>query len=174
MDKFNTIESIYKLYMQDVYFYLLSLSRKKEVAEDLLQDTFYKAYIHLETFRNGNFKPWLFKIAYHTYIDWYRRERHVAIVPQEQIDGYINEQHQSAEDEYLFHYQMDLWLQWTEQLNWQQRHSLILRDLHDFSYAEIAEQLHMSLSAVKVAIYRGRKYIKQRLEAEKDELSRGS
>lgn len=172
MKKKDTIESIYQLYMKDVYHYLLSLSRKKEVAEDLLQDTYYKAYIHLETFRGGEFKPWLFKIAYHSYIDWYRKAKREHVVDRDVLDGYLSVHLQSAEDDYFVRYEMNKWLKWTEQLNWQQRHALILRDLYEFSYAEICEQLNMSLSAVKIAIYRGRQQIKKRLEAEKDELSR--
>lgn len=172
MTKKDTLESIYQLYMKDVYHYLLSLSRKKEVAEDLLQDTFFKAYIYLETFRGGEYKPWLFKIAYHSYIDWYRKEQREIVVERDVLEGHLSVHFQSAEDDYLFRYELNKWLKWTEQLNWQQRHSLILRDLYEFSYAEIGELLNMNLSAVKIAIYRGRQYIKKRLEAEDNDLSR--
>ena len=82
MGKKETIESIYQLYMPDIFRYLLSLCRNKHIAEDLLQDTFYKAYVHVELFRGDDFKPWLFKIAYHTYIDWQRKERRVQVVEQ--------------------------------------------------------------------------------------------
>ncbi|HHY22431.1 MAG TPA: RNA polymerase sigma factor [Bacilli bacterium] len=167
MRKKETIESIYQLYMQDLYRYLLSLCRNKHVAEDLLQDTFYKAYIHLELFRGAEFKPWLFKIAYHTYIDWQRKEKSAQAVEQGILEGYISVGLNSAEDDYFQQYKIETWLDWTEQLNWQQRHTLILRDFYDFTYDEISELLDMSLSAVKVSIYRGRKYIQKRMKEEK-------
>lgn len=172
MNKNETLETIYMLHMKDVYYYLLSLSRNKEVAEDLLQDTYYKAYIHLETFRGGEFKPWLFKIAYYTYIDWYRKSRREQAVDKDILEGHLSVQLQSAEDDYFVRYELDAWLTWTEQLNWEQRHTLILRDLYGFSYAEICDQLNMKLSSVKIAIYRARQQWKKRLEAEKNELSR--
>lgn len=161
------IESIYKLYMHDLYRYLLSLCRNKHVAEDLLQDTFYKAYIHLELYRGADFKPWLFKIAYHTYIDWFRKERRVQVVEQGILEGYISVELQSAEDDYFQQYKIETWLSWTEKLNWQQRHALILRDFYDFTYDEISELLDISLSAVKVSIYRGRQAIQKRMKEEK-------
>lgn len=170
MDKKTTLESIYRLYMKDVYYYLLSLSRKKELAEDLLQDTFYKAYIYIESFRGGNFKPWLFKIAYNSYIDWCRKAKWERVVEQDVLEGYLTVQLQSAEDEFFVKYNINKWLGWTEELNWQQRHALILRDLYDFSYEEIADQLEISLSNVKISIYRGRQQIKKRLEVERNDL----
>ena len=74
---------------------------------------------------------------------------------------------QSAEEEYLHQFEIETWLGWTEQLNWQQRHTLILRDIYDFTYDEISELLDISLSAVKVSIYRGRQHIKKRMKEEK-------
>lgn len=65
------IEEIYKVYINDVYRYLFSLSRSHHVAEDLMQETFYRAYLYLEDYENQKVKSWLFKVAYHTFICFY-------------------------------------------------------------------------------------------------------
>lgn len=75
-----TIEKIYKLYINDVYRYLYSLSCSHHVAEDLVQETFYRAYLYLEDYENQNVKSWLFKVAYHTFVDYIRKEKRVANV----------------------------------------------------------------------------------------------
>ncbi|EEL82213.1 RNA polymerase sigma-70 factor, ECF subfamily [Bacillus cereus AH1271] len=65
------IEEIYKVYINDVYRYLFSFSRSHHVAEDLMQETFYRAYLHLEDYENQKVKSGLFKVAYHTFICFY-------------------------------------------------------------------------------------------------------
>lgn len=74
------IEEIYKVYINDVYRYLFSLSRSHHVAEDLMQETFYRAYLYLEDYENQKVKSWLFKVAYHTFIDFVRKEKKVTFV----------------------------------------------------------------------------------------------
>ncbi len=46
------IEEIYKVYINDVYRYLFSLSRSHHLAEDLMQETFYRAFLYLEDYEN--------------------------------------------------------------------------------------------------------------------------
>ena len=69
------IEQLYTIYMNDLYRYLYSLCRNHSTAEDLLQDTFYKAHITLLANDIIDIKPWLFKVAYYTYIDFSRKEK---------------------------------------------------------------------------------------------------
>lgn len=51
MIKRSTLESVYRTYMPDVYRYLRSLCGDDAAAEDLVQETFYRAYLHLEKSR---------------------------------------------------------------------------------------------------------------------------
>ncbi|MFV0954977.1 RNA polymerase subunit sigma, partial [Bacillus paranthracis] len=66
--------------------YLFSLSRSHHVAEDLMQETFYRAYLYLEDYENQKVKSWLFKVAYHTFIDFVRKERKVTFVGTEELE----------------------------------------------------------------------------------------
>lgn len=56
-----TIDEIYQMYMNDVYRFLLSMTKDKHLAEDLLQETFMRAYIHIHSYDHSKVKPWLFK-----------------------------------------------------------------------------------------------------------------
>jgi RNA polymerase sigma-70 factor, ECF subfamily len=63
-------------YWQPVYCWLLRLSHSHQEAEDLTQETFQKALTGLASFRTGtSWKPWLFRIAYHSFLNRRRAER---------------------------------------------------------------------------------------------------
>lgn len=165
--KGDSLEAVYKCYMNDIYRYLLSLAGHPQTAEDLLQDTFVKAYEHLEGYQGEKVRPWLFKAAYHAYVDWYRREkRQIATDP-----GLFAEINQvtdpGPEEAYLYKEKINHWLKVTEALPEKSRQILILRDYYEFSYQEIANILNISLANVKVSLYRARQTIR---EVMKDEL----
>lgn len=74
----QSLDEIYRFYMHNVYRYLFSLCRDVHLAEDLLQETFFRAYLHIEELHDEKVKPWLFRVAHHVFIDHHRREkRHV-------------------------------------------------------------------------------------------------
>ncbi len=64
-----TIDEIYQMYMNDVYRFLLSMTKDKHLAEDLLQETFMRAYIHIHSYDHSKVKPWLFQVARNAFID---------------------------------------------------------------------------------------------------------
>lgn len=56
MMKRSTLESVYRKYMPDLYRYLRTLCGDDAAAEDLVQETFYRAYLHLENYRDEKVK----------------------------------------------------------------------------------------------------------------------
>ena len=76
-------------HMDALYGAALRLTRSPKDAEDLVQDTFLKAFRFFDSFEKGtNIKAWLFKIQTNTFINKYRRkvkEREVAEAPPEDI-----------------------------------------------------------------------------------------
>ena len=72
------MEEIYKEYSKIVYTYLLSLTCNSELAEELMQETFYSAIKNINKFRNeSSMKTWLCKIAKNKWFDynwcyWYK------------------------------------------------------------------------------------------------------
>lgn len=72
----QNFEKIYAEYFSDVYRYALSLSQNESVAEEITQETFFKALRHIDRF-NGNCKlyVWLCQIAKNTYFSYYKNEK---------------------------------------------------------------------------------------------------
>lgn len=67
------MEEIYKEYSKIVYNYLLSLTCNSELAEELMQETFYSAVKNINKFRNeSSMKTWLCKIAKNRWIDYFK------------------------------------------------------------------------------------------------------
>lgn len=165
--KGDSLEALYKAYMNDIYHYLLNLCHNPQTAEDLVQETFVRAYDGLESYSGERVRPWLFKTAHNAYIDWYRREKR-----QIQTDPHLLAQLSRTalpgpEAAYLQREQIQCWLAATDKLGEKSRQAMILRDYYGFTYQEIAEILGLSLANVKVTLYRARKVIN---EVIKDEL----
>ncbi|MFF2885923.1 sigma-70 family RNA polymerase sigma factor [Paenibacillus sp. NPDC057967] len=157
------MDHIYRQYGQDLYRYLCSLAASPQVAEDLMQDTFYKAYVYLESYDNERIKPWLFKVAYHAFIDWQRKERRStpyepAWMEQTVASGGTA---RSAEQEALAREAAESWLSLLGKLSINKRHVVLLRDHYQLSYQEIADITGMSISSVKINIHRGREELRR-------------
>ncbi|UII56583.1 hypothetical protein LS684_03615 [Cytobacillus spongiae] len=73
------LDRIFEAYVDDLYRYLYSLSKNHHTAEDLVQETFYRAYLQLLEDGISNIKPWLFKVAYHAFIDLTRKQTRLII-----------------------------------------------------------------------------------------------
>ena len=70
------IEELYKVHSDRVYSYIYLLVRHRECAEDLTQETFYKAYKGLDSFnKQASTTTWLLKIARNVTYDYFRRKR---------------------------------------------------------------------------------------------------
>lgn len=165
----DSLESIYKNYMNDLYLYLFQLSGNSQTAEDLVQDVFLKAYEHLDSFRGDSIRPWLFRAAYNSYIDRYRKEKRSTLTEPRIINTLNRGQESSPEAKYLIKEKLKLWLETVNSLPEKQRQVILLRDNHELTYQEISQVLSLSISNVKVLLYRARQTVK---EVIKDELQR--
>lgn len=162
------LEEIYSLYMQDLYRYVYSLCKNKSLAEDIVQETFYRAYFHLESYREEKIKPWLFKVAYHTFIDLLRKEKRVTYYEDlDMIHSQIKKEIKSAEEEFFIQDRIEHWFRILDTLPVSKRNIVLLRDYYHFSYQEIADMLGISLAKVKVTIFRVRKEIQKKMDIEK-------
>lgn len=128
----------------------------KDLADDLAQDTFVKAYLTCDSFRNeASFTSWILKIAYNTFLSSQRSSHsNVSISEAENISG--QEKTDSG-----FEYQ-DLYYA-LEQLNKKERTTLLLFYMQGYSIKEIADITDTTPDAVKQQLSRGRKNLKSRL-----------
>ena len=152
-----SLEELYRRYRSAVQQYLRQLCGSADLAEELTQETFVKAGVGLLGFR-GECSPatWLFRIARNAYLDHLRRPSATRIdtdellaIPDEAPYGDPARQYAAGEQRS----QIALAL---AQLPEKQRSILLLRDNEGLAYAEIADVLGISLSAVKVNLFRAR------------------
>lgn len=76
----RSLDELYRYHMQDVYRYVLFLCRDHHLAEDLTQETFTRAYSHLEGLEDTErVKRWLFRVARNAFIDRTRKANRMQI-----------------------------------------------------------------------------------------------
>jgi RNA polymerase sigma-70 factor (ECF subfamily) len=138
--------------------------RNDELAEDITQEAFVKAYFNLNKLQNpGSFKSWLFRIANNNTLDYLRRKRLPQIDVDDQLrESYVDEgnpeqEHQQASRSK--HIQSAL-----AKLKEDQRSILIMCDLQGLSYAEISEALNIPFGTVQSRIFYARKKLKEHLD----------
>jgi RNA polymerase sigma factor (sigma-70 family) len=156
----QAFERLYQRYVGDVYRYALALLRNPTDAEDVTQTTFMNAY---RAFKRGDEiqKPhnWLIKITHNVARSRYAHAgRRVQEVP---LEEHIEQLAVPVDDKA----NLDTVLRALGQLPFNQRAALVMRELEGRSYAEIAETLGVSVSAVETLIFRSRKSLRVKMSA---------
>lgn len=172
----GAFNALVEFYQRQVYNLCLRMVGSA-AAEDVAQETFIAAYRRLGTFRGGNFRAWLLRIAANLSRDELRRRRGRPATSLEAAlaTGPVADVPSSAagpEDEALrreiaLHLQQGL-----ATLPPEQRLAVILRDVHGLSYEELAVTLACSLGTVKSRIARGRARMRQYLMERRELLPR--
>lgn len=71
-------EDVYKQYHRDVYYFLLSMCGNPELAEELTQETFYRALANIHRFKGEcQLKSWLCQIGKNAYLSWAKKQKHL-------------------------------------------------------------------------------------------------
>lgn len=145
--------SIVEQWADNVYRFVLSNSKDKDIAQDVVQDTFEKFWIKKDTIETTKAKSYLFTTAYHTFIDYTRKMKRMTDFSEVDFNAHKDYNQYSDVSEILH--------QAIAQLPEQQRAVILLRDYEGYNYDEIADITDLSLSQVKVYIFRGRSYLKK-------------
>ena len=167
-EKVKTLEDIYKKYRADIYNYLYFQTTNAHISEELCQDVFLKAFKGLASYEGrSSIKTWLYCIAHNVYVSWYRREVKIEFLPLEKnvidslksMDGNPEVAVESKENS-------EEVMKVLYKLKEEYRTVLILSELNELSYDEIATTLDWSLSKVKTTLYRARIQFKTLFEKE--------
>jgi RNA polymerase sigma-70 factor (ECF subfamily) len=153
----------------------LRMTRNRADAEDLVQETFTKAWRAFDSYQQGtNLRAWLFRIMTNTYINKYnaRMRRPVETELDEVEELFLfkrlgafdqSKMNQSAEDQMLEMFTDDEVKKAIEELPEAFRIPLLLSDLEGFSYKEIAEMTDVPIGTVMSRLHRGRKAMQKML-----------
>jgi RNA polymerase sigma-70 factor, ECF subfamily len=174
----GAFNSLVHRYQSPVFTLCLRLIGNREAAEDAAQETFLSAYRALPKFAGQNFRAWLLRIAANQSKDeWRRRKRKDQAASLDEIFDHIDSPVEVADDSPG----ADRLLEMKEigeimqrallQLPFDQRQAVLLVDIHDYHYEEVAAMTGASLGTVKSRVHRGRERLRQVLAARPELLS---
>jgi RNA polymerase sigma-70 factor (ECF subfamily) len=158
--------------LSEMYAAALRLTRNPTDAEDVLQETYLRAYRGFGTFKEGtNLRAWLYRILTNAFINTYRkRQREPQTVSDEEVpEWYLYERlggegaEASAEAEVLESLPDEDVQEALASLPEQFRLAVLLADVEGFSYKEIAEILDVPIGTVMSRLHRGRRALEKRL-----------
>lgn len=165
-------------FLQQLYNYAFYLTKDEDDANDLVQDTFIKAFRFMDNFQDGtNEKAWLFKIMKNGFINDYRRKTNK---PVHFSFDTLYEQGDSEDSDDLNEIADNDYIQTTdaykgligdevtralESLQSDYRQIILLADIEEFSYEELSEILEIPIGTVRSRLFRARNLLKDKLKA---------
>ncbi|MBI3194367.1 MAG: sigma-70 family RNA polymerase sigma factor [Ignavibacteriae bacterium] len=158
-------------HMNLLYNYAHWMTGDRDEADDLLQETFLKAYRFWDKFEKGtNLKAWLFKIMKNSYINMYRKDkREPDKVDYEEVQNFYNEIRAESTDPNDLQQQIfgglldDEVTSALESLPEDFRTVIILCDIEGLPYEEIAEFVDCPIGTVRSRLHRARKMLQTQL-----------
>ena len=160
------VEALFAKHHGEIYAYLVRMLRDADLAADLTQDAFVKAYKNYDTLeKDENARAWLYQIAHRVALDELRRRKIVRMIPW---TGESRGAAPSAE-----RLAMDLRLSGPleralARIPERQRAALLLAELHDLSGLELAEAMGVSHVAARAILTRARESLRRALADEQD------
>lgn len=160
--KNDLINELFINKMNVIYRYLLKIGCNKSDAEDITQETFYKALTYIEGIDISKMSSWLFRVAINKYYDLCRkRNRHVNV----SIDGDVLKGKLLTEslcEDYILNLErkQDI-LHTLNSLNDTYKNLLILKYDINLSYKDIADVLDININTVKTYLSRAREQFKK-------------
>ena len=160
------VEGLFAKHHGEIYAYLVRMLRDGELASDLTQDAFVKAYKNYDTLeKDENARAWLYQIAHRVALDELRRRKIVRMIPW---TGESRGASPSAE-----HLAMNLRLSGPleralAQIPERQRAALLLAELHDLTGLELAAAMGVSHVAARAILTRARESLRRALVIEKE------
>jgi len=151
-------QQIYNLYFKDVYKYALSLSRDPHIAEEITQDTFFRALKSIDSFRGQcRLYVWLCQIAKNTYYSYSQKQARTPAeqepAPGETLEEHLLTKESAFEIHKILHHLPDPY-----------KEVFSLRIFGELSFSQIGELFGKTESWARVTYYRARLKIKEEIK----------
>lgn len=160
------IEELFQKHHGEIYAYLVRMLRDPELAADLTQDAFIKAYRAHDSLEDpAHARAWLYQIAHRVALDEIRRRKIVRFLPWtgESYGTAPSAEHLALEGRLSSDLQRAL-----ARIPERQRAALLLAELHDLTGLELASALGVSHVAARALLTRARDSLRRELSAERD------
>ncbi len=153
------IEEIYKKYFATVYKYLFCLTQNSDIAEELTQETFYRAVKKIDTFKgNCKISVWLCQIAKNLWYDEYKKQTKIKSIDEEETFLVAIE---NTEDIAISNnIKLDLFKK-MQLLDNQTKEVMYLRLTGELSFKEIGDVLNKTENWARVTFYRGKQKLRE-------------
>ena len=166
-------KALFEMYRQAIFHIAVKIVRNPEEANDLVQETFIKAFGSLKTYdHNYRFSTWLYKIAANCSIDFLRKRKIDSMSLDKPIptkDGDVQmgipDDTYNPEKDLRSHEQSIGIEEAIESLPEKYREVIVLRHKEDKPYEEIASLLNVPVGTVKARIFRARELLKKKLKS---------
>lgn len=147
-------------YSDPLYRHALGMTGSPDVAEDILQASFIKAYSHLGEVR-GRFDAWLFRIVANSCKDWLKniRRTHVSYEEDDQPSSFSTPEEDMSRNELRTDLEYAL-----ARLPESLREAFVMKHVEGRSYEEMADLLETTVGALKMRVHRAREALQALLE----------
>jgi RNA polymerase sigma-70 factor, ECF subfamily len=163
----DTFQRIYEKYHHDLFQFLFYMVKNRELAEDLVQEVYIRVLKAYDKFEGrSSEKTWLFSIARHVAIDWFRKQKSIRsrIIEKFDWDKQQIEGDQPLPEEVAMQNEQVQWIYRSlDTCSIDQRSVLILRYLQELSITETAEALGWTVSKVKTTQHRAIKQLQKQM-----------
>lgn len=149
-------ETIWRTFRGPLRTLIIRQTHRAQEAEDILQDVFLKIYSRMDSLRDEQkLRPWIYQIARHAIIDYYRKEKPVVALPAELPES--NEPDETNLNKELAQCLRKM----IRKLPEKYREAIQLTEFEGLSQKDLSERLGLSFSGAKSRVQRGRQMLKK-------------
>ena len=168
----NAFTALVEMNQERLFASMIQVTGSPEEAEEVVQEAFIRAFLKLDTFqRNSQFFTWLYRIAFNSALTRKRRNRaRVSLDHWRENNGLeVTDTADAVDEPMLRQERVNLVRAAIQILSEDHRTILVLREMQERSYEDIAEILEISIGTVRSRLSRARNQLKVTLEAMENE-----
>lgn len=156
------IDELYTKYFNDVYRFVFSLTKNKSITEDIVQETFTRAYLNLDSFKNTPSKAWLFTVSRNLFYDHLRKAGR--IFDFEYDFTKIPDSVKSTEEKLFKKETIQQVRGEIMNLRENYREAILCFYVKELTYKEAAKEMNVTEANFKSILFRAKRHLKRALE----------